>query len=129
LAGWADPGLVPGEAQQPSNQYRLGSATTTRVEFEYPIPVVDARQLLKPCDGHVIEKIRHGIDYKGFTWEVDEFLGENAGLIVAEIELDAETQVFERPAWVAQEVTDDPRFFNSNLVMNPYCAWPHQPAG
>jgi CYTH domain-containing protein len=100
-----------------------------RIEFEYPIPAVDARQLLKLCDGHVIEKIRHGIDYKGFTWEVDEFLGENAGLIVAEIELDAETRVFERPAWVAQEVTDDPRFFNSNLVMNPYCAWPHQPAG
>jgi adenylate cyclase len=95
----------------------------SRPEFEYEIPVADAEQLLKLSDGAVIEKIRHVVLYKGFKWEVDEFLGENAGLIVAEIELEKEDQIFERPDWLGQEVTGDPRYSNASLVSNPYSNW------
>lgn len=96
----------------------------SRAEFEYEIPVADAEQLLKLCDGPVIQKVRHAVVYKGLTWEVDEFRRENAGLVVAEVELQKEDQPFERPSWLGREVTEDPRYFNSNLAMNPYGAWP-----
>ena len=96
---------------------------TARAEFEYEVPPADAEQLMNLCEGPIIQKIRYTLEYKGFTWEVDEFLGENEGLVVAEIELQAEDQQFERPAWLGREVTEDPRFFNSNLVTNPYCNW------
>jgi adenylate cyclase len=95
----------------------------TRPEFEYEIPVTDAEQLLKLCAGPLIEKVRHVVVHQGFMWEVDEFLGENEGLVVAEIELEKEDQPFERPDWVGREVTGDPMYFNSNLVTNPYCNW------
>jgi len=96
----------------------------SRAEFEYEIPVADAEQLLKLCEGPVVQKVRHVVVYQGFRWEVDEFLGENAGLVIAEIELQKEDQLFERPGWLGQEVTEDPRYFNSNLAANPYSAWP-----
>ena len=96
----------------------------SRAEFEYEIPVADAEQLLKLCDGPIVQKVRHAVVYQGFRWEVDEFLGENAGLVVAEVELQQEDQPFERPGWLGQEVTEDPRYFNSNLAANPYSAWP-----
>lgn len=95
----------------------------TRAEYEYGIPLADAEELLQLCDGPIIEKIRHTIDCNGLTWEVDEFLGDNEGLIVAEVELAKEDQRFERPGWLGQEVTDDSRYFNSNLCDNPYCTW------
>jgi len=95
----------------------------SRPEFEYEIPVADAEQLLKLSDGCVIEKIRHVVMYKGFKWEVDEFLGENVGLIVAEIELEKENQIFERPDWLGREVTGDPRYANASLVSNPFSNW------
>jgi len=95
----------------------------SRPEFEYEIPPADTEQLLKLCDGPIIEKIRHIVNYKGSKWEVDEFLGENAGLIVAEIELEKEDQPFERPDWLGREVTGDPRYANSNLASNPYSTW------
>jgi len=95
----------------------------TRTEFEYEIPLVDAESLLKMCEGPVIQKIRRIYEYKGFNWEIDEFLGENAGLVVAEIELSSEDQFFEKPDWVGQEVTYDPRYFNSNLAKDPYIHW------
>lgn len=95
----------------------------TRAEFEYEIPSADAEQLLKLCVGPVIEKIRRVIVQDGATWEVDEFLGDNAGLVVAEIELQAEDQAFTRPQWLAEEVTHDPRYFNSNLSVHPYSTW------
>ena len=94
-----------------------------RPEFEYEIPFADAEQLMKLCDGAILEKMRYVIDYKGFEWEVDEFMGENAGLIVAEIELEKENQKFERPVWLGREVTGDPRYYNANLVSNPYNTW------
>jgi len=95
----------------------------SRAEFEYPIPVKDAEELLSLCEGPIIEKIRHKIEYDGLTWEVDEFFGENAGLVVAEVELGREDQIFNTPPWAIREVTTDPRYFNSNLASNPFARW------
>ena len=99
------------------------STGATRAEFEYEISVVDAAQLLRLCEGPLIEKTRHTVVYAGMTWEVDEFHGANEGLVVAEIELETAEQTFSRPAWIGQEVTADTRYFNSNLAVNPYASW------
>jgi CYTH domain-containing protein len=101
----------------------------TRAEFEYEIPFGEGEELLTLCDDAIIEKKRHVVKYKGFKWEVDEFQGENEGLVVAEIELDKEDQQFERPGWVGQEVTGDTRYYNANLVSNPYCTWSERGGG
>lgn len=98
----------------------LGAA---RAEFEYAVPVADARALLAICDGPVVEKVRSLCTYEGMTWEVDEFLGANAGLVLAEIELDAEDQPFARPPWLGAEVTGDARFVNANLAVRPFTSW------
>ncbi|MDO8990147.1 MAG: CYTH domain-containing protein [Sideroxyarcus sp.] len=95
----------------------------SRAEFEYAIPVADATQLLQLCHGPLINKMRHIVVCNGTRWEVDEFMDENAGLVVAEVELESEGQPFERPDWLGREVTDDPRYYNSNLAAEPYCAW------
>lgn len=95
----------------------------TRAEFEYGIPLADARELLALCERPLIKKIRRRIASGGDTWEVDEFLGENAGLVVAEIELRSENQAFSRPEWLGQEVTGDPRYYNSSLSAHPYLTW------
>ena len=95
----------------------------TRAEFEYPIPLDEAEALLALCDGPLIEKIRHRVAVGGLLWEVDEFLGDNAGLVVAEVELTHEDQVFERPPWVGEEVTADSRYFNSALASHPFSRW------
>ena len=94
-----------------------------RPEFEYAIPVDDARQLLELCAKPLIEKTRRVIPYHGFRWEVDEFFGANQGLVVAEIELESPDQPFDRPDWVGEEVTDDPRYRNVNLVARPFSVW------
>lgn len=99
------------------------SRGATRAEFEYAIPLADAQQLLALCDGPLIEKTRYVIPYQGTTWEVDEFLGDNAGLVVAEVELFSEDQPFARPPWLGAEVTHDARYFNSSLASVPYCQW------
>jgi len=93
------------------------------MEFEYEIPRQDADALLDICEKPLIEKNRYKIEHRGFVWEVDEFFGENQGLIVAELELESEDQYFPKPEWVGQEVTGDPRYFNSNLIKNPYATW------
>ncbi|MGD2136744.1 MAG: CYTH domain-containing protein [Gammaproteobacteria bacterium] len=96
----------------------------TRREFEYAIPLADARELLTNlCHKPLIEKRRHKVRHGGLTWEVDEFFGDNAGLVVAEVELEDEDQPFERPPWLGEEVTDDPRYYNASLVDNPYRNW------
>jgi CYTH domain-containing protein len=96
----------------------------TRLEYEYDIPFDEAREILHElCRKPLIEKTRYKIPYKGFTWEVDEFKGENAGLIFAEIELQHEGQEFAKPPWIGEEVTDDSRYYNANLVKNPYSNW------
>ncbi len=95
-----------------------------RMEFEYPIPLQDAQQLLDTlCEGPLVEKTRHYLEHRGHTWEVDVFEGANAGLVVAEIELDAEDEDFERPPWVGAEVSHDPRYYNVCLVRHPYSEW------
>jgi len=96
----------------------------TRAEYEYPVPVTDAQAMLETlCLRPLIEKRRYRIQYNGMTWEIDEFLGENAGLVVAEIELETAQQPFDKPGWVGEEVTSDPRFYNANLVTRPYRTW------
>ncbi|MES2183801.1 MAG: CYTH domain-containing protein [Pseudomonadota bacterium] len=95
----------------------------TRSEFEYAIPLADAEAMLALCDGPLVEKIRRVVVFEGMAWEVDEFLGDNAGLVVAEIELASEDQPFARPAWLGREVTDDARYFNSNLATFPFSRW------
>ena len=95
-----------------------------RAEFEYEIPVADAERMLDTlCQRPLIEKVRYTLAAGPHTWEIDVFEGSNAGLVVAEIELSSEDEAFEKPAWVGDEVTDDPRYFNSNLVANPYGTW------
>jgi adenylate cyclase len=100
------------------------SVGTRRGEWEYPIPLADAQVFLDTlCEKPIIEKYRYRIEHDGMIWEVDEFLGENAGLVVAEIELTSEDQIFSRPEWVGEEVSDDARYFNANLLRHPFSAW------
>jgi len=95
-----------------------------RLEMEYPIPVAEAMQLLDQlCLKPLIEKYRYRIAQGDLVWEIDEFLGENAGLIVAEIELSAADQVFDQPDWLGDEVSDDLRYFNSALIRQPFLRW------
>jgi CYTH domain-containing protein len=95
-----------------------------RAEFEYEIPVADANTLLDElCKRPLIEKDRYKIPYAGLTWEVDEFFGENAGLILAEVELESEDQTFDIPEWIGEDVSDDPRYYNANLIAHPYGTW------
>ena len=96
----------------------------SRFEFEYSIPKVDAEILLENfCQDDLIEKTRHYIENKGHTWELDVFHGNNEGLIIAEIELESEDQVFHIPSWTDCEVTDQEKYYNMNLVENPYSMW------
>jgi CYTH domain-containing protein len=95
----------------------------SRLEFEYSVPTEDANQLLELCEKPLIEKNRYRIEYEGMVWEVDEFFGENSGLIVAEVELKSEEQEFAKPEWLGEEVTGDPRYFNSNLIKHPFTQW------
>jgi len=95
----------------------------TRLEFEYDIPFDDATQLLELCEQPIIEKTRYKIAIGDLVWEVDEFHGVNEGLTVAECELESEDQAIDKPAWIGDEVTGDPRYFNSNLIASPYTTW------
>lgn len=96
----------------------------SRMEFEYPIPIEDARILLeKLCEKPIIHKKRHLKKHGGFLWEIDEFYGENEGLVMAEIELESEDQDFPKPDWLGKEVTHDGRFYNASLRRNPYMNW------
>lgn len=98
----------------------------TRSEFEYGIPLEDASEMLSFCEKPIIEKYRYTLDYEGFTWEIDEFLRENEGLCVAEIELPSEDAEFIKPAWISREVTGDLRYYNNNLIKNPFRNWSSQ---
>lgn len=95
-----------------------------RYEFEYPLPIADAERMLDVlCVPPLIEKTRHLVAYAGMTWEVDEFAGANAGLILAELELERADQAFAMPPWVLREVTDDERYYNTYLAAHPYSTW------
>ena len=94
-----------------------------RQEFEYPVPVADARALLALSVGGLIDKRRHYVEHAGHLWEVDEFLGDNAGLVVAEIELSSVDEAFEAPDWIGVEATQAPRYYNLALASRPFSQW------
>ena len=129
-----DLAMVEGGAQKVSVRVRIEGDSAylnlksrerghTRQEFNYPIPVDEARSLLALCVGGLIDKRRHYVRHEGHLWEVDEFLGENAGLVVAEIELGVADERFEHPAWLGAEVTDDVRYYNLALASHPFARW------
>ncbi|QOY51069.1 CYTH domain-containing protein [Candidatus Sulfurimonas baltica] len=96
----------------------------SRVEFEYSIPLDDANEMLeKLCLKPFIDKKRYLVEHKNHTWEIDVFYNENEGLIVAEVELEDENESVELPEWVVKEVTGDARYYNSNLLENPFSKW------
>jgi adenylate cyclase len=98
---------------------------TTREEYEVSIARSDAQEMLdRLCEGLLIEKWRHIVEHGGRKWEIDEFLAENAGLVIAELELESEDASFERPDWLGQEITHDERFYNVRLSQRPYRHWP-----
>ena len=103
---------------------KSNSKGLSRLEFEYQIPKEDAMDMLEHlCDSGIIEKTRHYIETPNHTWEIDEFHGRNQGLVVAEIELESEDEQFDIPEWIGEEVSDDPRYYNMNLMANPYEVW------
>lgn len=100
------------------------SVGATRAEYEYPIPTADCNAMLDTlAEKPLIEKTRYKIRHGVHTWEIDEFAGDNHGLIVAEIELQREDEPFDKPDWIGTEVTGDPRYFNSNLIKQPFTSW------
>ncbi len=102
----------------------IGSASgASRYEWEKEIPVAEVKELLQICEPGVIDKTRYLVDAGKHTFEVDEFYGDNQGLIVAEVELSAEDESFEKPEWLGEEVTGDARYYNSMLMKNPYSKW------
>jgi len=112
------------EGEQAMLTIKGANVGATRGEWEYPIPLADAVELLDGlCEQPLIEKVRHRIEHAGMVWEVDEFLGANAGLIVAEIELASEDQPFEKPEWIGAEVSGDARYYNANLIRHPFSQW------
>jgi len=94
-----------------------------RSEFEYEIPVQDALEMLGMCQKPLVEKVRYYLNFMGFEWAIDLFEGENCGLVVAEIEIETENQIFEKPPWAGDEVTYDSRYLNSNLIKKPFNLW------
>jgi adenylate cyclase len=99
------------------------SKEASRAEYEYPIPVSDAEELLRLCSIPLIEKVRYVVEYEGKKWEVDEFFGNNEGLVLAEIELKFPEEQYKKPAWVGEEVTSDHRYYNSYLAQHPFTRW------
>ncbi len=97
-----------------------------RLELEYPVPVLEAEALMQLRRGSTIEKVRHLVPWGDLVWEIDVFSGENAGLTIAEIELEREDQRFELPDWIGAEVTGQEQYYNSALVQRPFCAWPRR---
>jgi CYTH domain-containing protein len=95
----------------------------SRAEFEYIVPVNDAREMLRLCPSPIIEKTRRSIPHGSHVWEIDEFGGENLGLVIAEVELSSPDEAVSIPPWIGAEVTGDPRYYNSNLAVYPYREW------
>lgn len=95
----------------------------SRFEWEKQISQAEAEELLHLCEPGIIEKTRYAIDFEGHTFEVDDFMGENEGLIIAEIELGSETEPFSKPTWLGKEVTGNVNYYNSNLTKNPFKNW------
>lgn len=99
------------------------SKTLVRPEFEYEVPVTDANEILNLAVTEPVEKVRYECNFEGFIWEIDVFSGKNTGLVLAEIELEAEDQIFPLPDWILDEVTGDERYYNSFLSHHPFQEW------
>jgi adenylate cyclase len=102
---------------------KSAEAGLSRAEFEYEVPVAEARELLALCEGFAVDKVRHEVACGGLTFEIDVFAGENEGLVVAEIELADEAQEVPRPAWLGEEITHDRRYYNASLAAVPFRRW------
>lgn len=100
-----------------------------RSEWEWEIPIHDADGMLAICDGPILEKTRYVVHHEGRSWEIDVFAGANAGLVMAEIELESEDAAVALPPWAGREVTDEPRYYNSALAVSPISTWPDPPSG
>jgi adenylate cyclase len=129
-----DPGAVESGRQRCSVRVRIAGEQAflnlksrelgrSRQEFDYAIPVADAEAMLVLCSGGLIDKFRHYVPHAGHLWEVDEFLGDNAGLMVAEIELQSVDEAFASPPWVGAEVTELQRYYNLALAERPFARW------
>lgn len=94
-----------------------------RAEYEYEIPLADARELLKLCPRPPLEKVRHKLTHAGREWVIDEYRGENSGLVVAEIELEREDEAFAKPPWAGEDISADPRYLSACLYENPFSKW------
>lgn len=128
-------GYLPADDAAASIRVRLAGTTSRltikgpsegirRLEYEYDIPRAEAEEILDTlCRKPLIEKTRYRVEHRGLTWEIDEFHGENAGLILAEIELPSEDHPFDPPPWIDREVSEDPRYFNAYLSRRPYRSW------
>lgn len=104
---------------------KCATSSLRRLEFEYPIPVIDAETMLTQCCATAsVEKTRYPVGYGRHQWEIDVFTGSNTGLVLAEIELESEDEVFDIPEWLGEEVSEDPRYFNMNLAIRPWSQWP-----
>ncbi len=99
----------------------------SRAEYEYVLPVDEARDLLQLRQGSIVEKVRFSVPYAGRFWEVDVYSGDNEGLVVAEVELESEADAIERPAWLGREVTGDARYYAARLAQLPFRDWPRPP--
>ena len=121
-SGWASI-RVRVAGQEAWLNIKVGGFVASRQEYEYRIPLDEAHELLGAAEGPLVEKTRHYVERGEMTWEIDEFHGENAGLVVAELELDSEDEPFARPPWLATEVTQQRRYYNVSLVTHPYRSW------
>jgi len=124
--GEADKASVRIRVQGDKANINIKSATLAmrRMEYEYEIPLDEAEEMLDQlCKQPQVDKTRFIVELGKHKWEIDEFYGDNEGLLVAEIELSDETETFEKPAWVGEEVTQDPRYYNVNLIKHPYKQW------
>lgn len=102
---------------------KTAASGATRSEFEYAVPVADARAMEAFAEGSVIEKVRHVVPFGGLDWEIDVFAGDNAGLVLAEVELSSECHPLVMPPWAGEEVTHDRRYYNASLVLTPFMTW------
>jgi adenylate cyclase len=114
---------IKGEKGYLTIKGKTNESGLSRFEWEKEIPVAEAKELLQLCEKGVIEKIRYEIQVGRHIFEVDEFYGENKGLIMAEVELQSETETFETPIWLGEEVTNDNRYYNSYLSQHPFTSW------
>ncbi len=114
---------IKGEKGYLTIKGKTNESGLSRFEWEKEIPVTEAKELLQLCEKGVIEKIRYEIQVGQHVFEVDEFYGENEGLIMAEVELQSESEIFEKPIWLGEEVTNDSRYYNSYLSKNPFKNW------